>query len=381
LTHLHLDLETRSTVDIKKAGADVYARHPSTDVWCAGFAFDDEPAGLFGRGLPANENVTRVRVHIERGGTVVSHNSAFELAIWNHVMVPRYGWPVLKPEQCICTMAMAYAMSLPGSLDGAAAAVGLDQQKDMKAWRVMLQLSQPRKMMAAECPHCNSEGRIGNRICPRCDGNVDIAVPVWYTPESHPEKFETLYAYCKQDVEVERQLFKRLLPLSQDEQEMWLIDQRINQRGVQVDIKAVKAAKAIVMAEKARLDAEMRLVTGNAVATCNAAGQLTDWLRYRGVEVASIAKNDVVDLLALPTLPDDCRKALKLRQEAAKSSTAKLDAMLLGVCDDGRMRGLFQYHGAGTGRWAGRRAQPQNYPRSSMPQSEIDEIFAMLEAA
>lgn len=351
MTHLHLDFETRSTVDIKKAGADVYARHPSTDVWCIGWSVDDGPVKLWRDEISDSKFIDE----IARGATVIAHNAAFELAIWNHVMVPRYGWPPLKPEQCICTMAMAYAMALPGSLDGAAAAVGLDQQKDMKAWRVMLQLSQPRSEK---------------------DGNV-----VWYTPESHPEKFETLYAYCKQDVEVERQLFKRLLQLSPAEQEMWLIDQRINQRGVQVDLKTVKAAKAIVEAEKARLDAKMRKLTNNAVATCSAAAQITGWLRFRGVETAGVAKGDVVDLLADPTLPADCRAVLKLRQEAAKSSTAKLDAMLLGVCDDGRIRGMFQYHGAATGRWAGRRVQLQNLPRPVLAQDDIDGVFDILEVA
>src|SRR5690606_8932821 len=128
-----------------------------------------------------------------------------------------------------------YAMALPGSLEKAAAAVGIDQQKDMAGNRIMLQLAKPRA--------------IGE------DGTV-----VWW---DDPAKLERLYAYCKQDVEVERELYRRLAPLSDQERKVWLLDYRINQRGVAVDRQAVEAAIKIVEAEKRRLDKAMRDVTGN----------------------------------------------------------------------------------------------------------------------
>lgn len=352
MTTIHIDFETRSTVDLKKAGLDVYARHPQTDVHCMGYAFGEAGVAVWHPPL-SQVSCQNVLDAVTRGATVVCHNAAFELGIWNEIMVPRYGWPGLKPEQVQCTMAMAYAMALPGALVNAAPALGLEERKDAAGARVMMQLAKPRDV--------------------KPDGT-----PVWRTPEDSPEKFAQLYAYCKQDVEVERQLYKRLMKLSEQERRLWQIDQRINQRGVAVDLKAVKTAIEVVTAEKLRLDREMRRVTGNAVATCSAVGQLTQWLKWSGVDVAGVAKADVLEWLESPNLPAVCREALMLRQEAAKSSTAKLEAMLKGVCDDGRMRGLFQYHGASTGRWAGRRVQLQNLPRSKLKQREIDEVFGIL---
>lgn len=349
MTHLFLDFETRSTVDLKKAGLDVYARHPTTDVMCVGWAYGDEPVEVFDRETAQRGQYDLLNFVMD-GVTVIAHNAPFELAIWNEVMVPRYGWPTLKPEQVVCTMAMAYAMALPGSLEKAAAAVGIDQQKDMAGNRIMLQLAKPRAIKE--------------------DGTI-----VWW---NDPAKLEKLYAYCKQDVKVERELYKRLVPLSDQERKIWLLDYRINQRGVAVDRQAVEAAIKIVEAEKRRLDKAMRDVTGNSVVSCSAISQLTDWLRWKGVKADGVAKADVVDLLEQDDLPSECRQALLLRQEAAKSSTAKLEAMTKGVCDDGRMRGLFQYHGAATGRWAGRRVQLQNLPRPKLGQKEIEDVFEIL---
>ena len=139
---LHIDFETRSATDLKKVGLDNYARDPSTDVWCMGFAFDDEPVDLltmpelYNRRMALTHPVAR---HIAEGGEVVAHNAAFELAIWNNKL-RRFGWPELKIEQTRCTMAMTYAMALPGSLEKAAAAVGIKEQKNMAGHRLMMQM-------------------------------------------------------------------------------------------------------------------------------------------------------------------------------------------------------------------------------------------------
>jgi DNA polymerase len=365
---IHVDFETRSAVDLKKAGLDVYARHPSTDVWCMAWARNDDPVLLWDRNSFAWQSCTgELELSVEGGATVIAHNAQFELAIWNHIMVPRYGWPELRPEQVQCTMVMAYAMALPGSLEKAAAAVGFEAQKDMAGHRVMMQLSKPRRGPEVNCRACGGTGVYGGVGGP-------CACTEWW---DDPAKLATLYAYCKQDIEVERQLYKRLLPLSESERRLWLLDQKINNRGVAVDTASARKAVALVAAEKKRLDEEMRVVTGNAVATCTATGQLTQWLRWRGLEVPSVAKADVLEMLDRE-LPDDCRRALLLRQEAAKSSTAKLDAMIEVATVDGRARGLFQYHGAGTGRWAGRKIQTQNMQRPTLGQDEIDEVFDIL---
>jgi len=346
---LHIDFETYSTVDLKTAGLDNYARHPTTDIWCMAFAFDDEPVDLI---TPLDLMFDpRVMEHVAAGGLVYAHNAAFEISIWNHILVPRYGWPALEVEQCRCTMAMAYAMGLPGALVNAAAAVGIGHQKDMSGHRLMLQMAKPRDI--------------------RDDGTI-----VWW---DEPDKLERLYAYCCQDVETERELEQRVMPLSDAEQRLWVLDQKINNRGVPIDRDSAQAALEVAEYERQRLDKEMRRVTGNVVATCGEVKRLTDWARYRGVDLSGVAKNDITDALAKDDLPDEVRQALLIRQAAGKSSVTKVKTMLAAVSWDGRLRGMFQYHGAATGRWAGRKVQLHNLPRPSLLQDEIEDVFAALE--
>lgn len=378
---LHLDFETRSAVDLTKCGADVYSRHRSTEVMCAGYAVGDSEVLMWPGPMAASPIglINRVR----DGATVIAHNAAFELAIWNNVCVPKYGWSPLRAEQMQCTMAMAYAMALPGSLDNASAAVGMEQQKDMVGRRIMLQLSKPRDELP--CPTCFGEGfdewpaspalscPPARTPCRTCHGEGKAYV--WH---DDPAKFERLLAYCRQDVEVERALHKRLMNLSDAERKVWVLDQKINQRGIRVDLKAVKAAIQIVELEQARLNKEMKKVTGGFVGLCTEVSALTRWLKHKGVEVESVAKQDVVELLERTDLPADCRAALRLRQEAAKTSTAKLTAMLKTAGPDHRIRGTLQYHAAGTGRWGGRLIQPQNFARGSLKPEEVEEVFEIL---
>jgi DNA polymerase len=349
MTHLHIDFETRSTLDLKAVGLDNYAKHPTTDVWCMGWALGEVEPLVFCPAIHTAVNPLALE-HVAAGRPVYAHNAPFELAIWNNIMVPRYGWPALKPEQAVCTMALSYAMSLPGALENAAAAVGLDIRKDSAGARLMLQLAKPREV--------------------KPDGTI-----VWW---DDPEKLERLYAYCKTDVEVERQLHKRLLGLPDLERDIWLLDYRVNSRGIYVDRAAVGAAISVVESEQARLNNEMRRVTNNAVATCTATGQLGDWLKYRGVHMDGVAKADVIDALKIDTLPEDVRAALILRQEAAKTSTAKLTKTVESASADGRLRGMFQYHGAGTGRWAARKVQLHNMPRGKLEPAEVEQVISLL---
>jgi DNA polymerase len=346
MTALHIDFETRSRVDLKKAGLDVYSRDASTDVLCMAWAIGDGPVLVWTPEMPAfTPDEARFMQHVAAGGIVVAHNAAFELAIWNNVMAPQYGWPALRPEQVRDTMAMAYAMSLPGGLDNAAAALGLDYRKDAAGYRLMLSMCKP-----------------------KADGS-------WREDD---ESKQRLYAYCKTDVEVERALEKRMMQLSASEQRIWALDHTINNRGIAIDIAAVRAAIAVVEAEQKRLNREMKRVTGGAVDACTQNKALLKWIVAQGVDISSVAKAEVLDALAVEDLPAHVREALRLRQEAAKSSTAKLKAMLECVSADRRVRNAAQYHGAGTGRWAGRKVQFQNVPRPWLKQREIEDILAAL---
>jgi DNA polymerase len=351
---LHVDFETRSAIELRDVGLDNYALHPSTSPWCMGYTLDDEEPRIWipGEDFPADARLLADVV-------VYAHNAAFELAIWNKICVPRYNWPVLNPSNVRCTMAMAYAMGLPGSLDKAADAVKLDMRKDAEGARLMMQMSRPREVR-------------DNSL--RSPG--PYAEYVWWDDEAHRHR---LYEYCKQDVRVERALEKLLLPLSPTEQRVWELDYEINTRGIPLDLVAVKAARLLIDIESGRLNKEMRKVTDNYVGFITEVARLVAWLRLQGVEIDSLAKADVVDALNEDDLPEKARAALLIRQEAGRTSNAKLDTMLSVVGPDARIRQALQYHGAGrTGRWAGRRIQPQNLPRPILSGPEIDDILTFM---
>lgn len=343
----HIDWETRSACDLKRAGLHVYAQHPTTEIILGSWCFDEGPIHTWWPGQPVP---SELRSHIESGGAVWGHNVSFEIELCNNVGV-KHNWPKLSVGQCHDTMALAYSMGLPGSLANAAAAVGLNVSKDTVGQRLMLQMCQPRKINP--------------------DGSIE-----WWDDES---KRLRLAEYGKQDVIVERALVKRLMGLPPYERVIWELDSKINSRGIRVDMTSLAIALRLIDGEKYRLDSEMRKLTSNAVATCTATAQLTRWLALEGVDTEGVAKADILALLDDDNLPDHVRRVLLLRQEAAKSSTAKIAMMMAGADPrDHRIRGVFQYFGAGTGRWAGRRVQFQNLPRPKLSQDEIDQVFGLM---
>lgn len=346
-SYASIDFETFSEVDLTKCGADVYAEDITTEVLCLSYAFEQDPIKEW---RPGQDYPLDLIEHVRNKGIIKGHNSgAFEYLIWNHCLPDEF--LKLDINQVEDTLAQTYAMSLPGALDKAAPASGLNIEKDAKGKRVMLQLCKPKK---------NKDGSLTR-----------------YTPENAPEKFQILYDYCKQDVEVERALSKRLLKLTPKESKLWRLDWLINRRGVEIDVEAAEKALEIVDLEKDALNQKMRDITHNKVATCNAISQIVTFIEAYGIEVPSLAKADLAELLETD-LPKLVREVLLLRQEAAKTSTAKIKSMLKSAGNGSRIRGLFQYHGAITGRWAGRRVQLQNLPRPTLNQKEIDIIFNTL---
>ncbi len=332
MTTIHIDYETRSAVELKDAGVYVYAEDESTDLWCAAYAINNGPVKLW---TPDGDegDLAYAMKHSE---VFVAHNAAFERVV-GRVAKRRYGLPQPRLEQWRCTMAMAYAMALPGSLENAAAAVGLNLRKDMDGHSTMMRMSKPRRARKGEMP-----------------GGV-----YWFDDEERKAK---LYAYCRNDVEVERELEKRLLALRPSELELWHLDQKINDRGIHVDEELCRAAMKVVATAAGWFNDEIRVVSKGKISACSNVGEITEYVRDRGVECTSIAQEALEELLLLD-LPADVRRVLELRQEAAKASVAKIETLLDGKNEDGRTRGLFQYHAASTGRWGGRRFQPQNIKR------------------
>jgi DNA polymerase len=359
---LHFDIETRSTVDLRKTGVYVYAQDPSTDVILGCWAIDDGPVHtwLAGQGIPAELHDA---LRCAAGGEVdvVAHNAAFERILHRHVLAPRYGFPELPMDAWDCTMARGRAMGLPGSLDGALGAMGAPFTKDRQGHSLMLRMCKPR--------------RIEN------DGTV-----VWW---EDADRIERLAAYCAVDVQGERWLDKRVLPLSPEERRVWLADQRLNDRGVPIDVNFCRAAIEVSNQTRDLLDKEMRAVTGGAVPKASNVARLRDWLISKNVmiqppveddelddeeddedgpKVPELRRNDVERLLRDALDGSPVKRALEIRLEAGKSSVKKIDAMLRRVQPDGRVRGMLTYWGAGPGRWsaAGSGIQLQNLPRDGV---------------
>lgn len=178
-----------------------------------------------------------------------------------------------------------------------------------------------------------------------------------------PDDLQALYEYCRQDVRTEMAADKKLLRLRPSEQELWYLDQTINDRGINVDRDLANRALAAVDIATADLNRRMNLVTGGAVNGVTKVADLTQWIADYGYPTESLAKDVLAELLERSDLPDEVEEALLLRQEGGKASVAKISALLRGCSADGRARGLLQFHSASTGRWAGRRFQPQNLKR------------------
>lgn len=352
---LFIDFESRSPVDLRKAGLMRYARDPLTEALMMAFAFRDKPVQRIGEMVGSVYAYGDIWQHVERGGLVVAHNAQFELAIWNYIMVPRFGWPRLRIEQVRCTMAACYAMALPGALEDSAHALGLKIAKDTEGRALMLKMCKPR----ATIP-CVNGG------------------PPTYVYHDSPEMRARLGAYCDTDVAVEREIYKRVVPLSDREQRLWVLDQHINLRGMPFDMPSLEAALIVADKEKERLNGEMARVTEGKVTACSALPALKEWAADFGVMPDTLTKAEVNELLGEECLPDEVEEALKIRQSAGRfTSISKLKA-IQGREMSARVHYALQYHAATTGRWAGRGVQPHNFTRDLPEPHEVEDILMSL---
>lgn len=312
-----------------------YAEHPETGVWC----FSWSVPGAQGDWEPGDEDPIALLAHIEEGGEVVAHNAAFERVIWNWVIRARYcpHWPELKIAQQDCTMARGLALALPAGLDQLGRALKMPVDKDKDGHRLMMQMCKPR----------------------RIEPNGDV---VWWDDR---ERVDRLKLYCRIDREVETNIDGGIPKLSPEERKVWELDQTINDRGVMIDVASVSRALNIVEEAVKRADDRMWWLTDGEVKKCSEAAKIVKWLNARGIPCESVAKGEVEEIvLKASVMGDDlAEEVIHLRRAAAKTSTAKFKAMLNSVCSDGRVRGTLAYHGAATGRWAGRIMQPQNFLR------------------
>ncbi|HRP25374.1 hypothetical protein [Thauera sp.] len=327
---LYIDLETRSACELRKSGTHRYFEDPTTEIIVACYALGDGPVEIWWPGQGCPEAIAE---HALAGGKISGWNvGGFEKIAWDALLGPRHGWPVPTLDQYDDTAAAAAAMGLPRGLGDAARALGSTAQKDDAGHRLMLQMARPRR--------------------PRKGEPTDQLL--WWEDD---DRLARLAAYCADDVRAEREVRRLLVPLPPDEMEAWRFDWLMNSRGVRLDLDLIHAMRRITDQAKEDLDKRMAEATEGAVTACTQVARIVAWLAEQGADIPSLAKAPLGDALESNDLPEHVRAVLELRQSAAKSSTAKLDAMLACVSADGRARGQHLYHGASTGRWSGRLIQ------------------------
>ncbi len=329
-----IDFETRSKADLPEVGLDNYANDPTTEVLCIAFGTCPEDVQVF-KPLDYDYPMKALMIHVANGGKIAAWNAMFEYAIWNCVCVPKYGWPVLKLEQCIDTMAVAAANNIPQSLDDAGAFMDAQYQKDPIGKRLIQKLCKP-----------NSKGGFND----------------------DPELMRQLFDYCAQDVRTEMAIGSVLRPLEDVEQAVWTLTQRINTRGVPVDPRELQNAVLAVQKAQAAIDQECLALTG-----CKPSERqkLLDWLNAQGAGLDDLTAETVSKMLQC-SIPTRVKKALELRQDGSQTSVAKY-AKMLEVQRNGRIRNTLVYHGASTGRWASRGGlNLQNIARPTLSDEEIE---------
>lgn len=349
MKELHIDIETYSSVDLAKCGVYKYVESPDYAVLLFGYSVDGGPVRVID--LASGEAIPReiLEALIDPTVTKVAHNAKFE-RVGTSPMLCDEGLlgkgEYIDPGGWRCTMVHAAALGLPRSLADVGAVLNLRMQKMTEGKDLIRKFCAPQKPTKA-----NGER---TRIL----------------PEDDPEAWEMFQDYNKRDVEVEIAIYQRLskYPLPASEWALYELDQRINDRGVAVDMILVNQAVHMGERAKAELIAEMSDLTG--LDNPYSPAQLKTWLTGRGIAVDALDKDAVAALLD-GSLPDDVRRVLQLRQQAAKSSLAKYEAMRDAVCADGRICGMLQFFGAATGRWSGRIVQPQNLPRSNLSDQDL----------
>ncbi len=332
---IHIDFETRSEIDLTKTGHSRYARHPSTEVHCMAFAGLSGPPSLC---IPHIDLICPISAEIAAGELIYGYHVGFERAIWRHILMPRFGWPDIPDDQWRCSAAKGATHALPRALKHIAVAMSLSHKKDIEGYKIMLKLCKPRKPTKSN-------------------------PSIW---AGTPDEFDKLYAYCLDDVLAERALSKRIIELNTIELKVWQLDQKMNDRGIMVDVDMVQAAIEVGHEAKAIMKKEFTALTNILIKKSVPQSRFLKWLNSNAIHATDTQAGTVVDLLKDEALTPKMRRVLEIKQQLTKTSTAKYEKILIGVCKDRRLRDLLRYHGASTGRWTGNLVQPQNLPKNTL---------------
>lgn len=334
--HLSIDIETRSSVDISKAGAYRYAQSPDFEILLFAYQWDDDEVKI--RDMANGEELPCWLMDALCAPDVIKHayNAAFE---WYCLNRAGYETPI---DQWRCTMAHGLYCGYTAGLDATGRAIGLPQDKQ--------KLAVGKALIRYFCVPCKPTRTNGGRT--------------WNQPWHDADKWELFKEYCKQDVVTEHEILKRLdlFPMPEEEERLWQMDVLMNAYGVRVDTGLIEGALYIDGISTQKLTDEAISLTG--LQNPNSQQQLLKWLRDNGTEAENLKKDTVADLLKdQPT--EQVQRMLEIRQQLGKTSIKKYVAMETARGEGDRIRGLTQYYGANrTGRYAGRLVQLQNLPRN-----------------
>ena len=334
---ISIDIETYSDVDLSKCGVYKYSSSPNFEILLFGYSVDGGDVKVVdlcqGEEIPADI----LAALSDESVTKWAFNAMFE-----RVCLSNYLGEWLEPESWKCSMVWSATLGLPLSLENVGAVLGLEKQK----------LTEGKDLIRYFCVPCKPTKANGGRT-----RNL---------PEHDRERWERFKAYNLRDVEAEMQIQQRLskFPVPDFVWEEYRQDQKINDRGIGVDMEMVKSAIAMDGRSKAELSASMQELT--ELENPNSVQQMKQWLLENGVETDSLDKKAVAGLLQDASEP--LKTVLTLRQQLAKSSVKKYQAMENAVCADSRAHGMFQFYGANrTGRFSGRIIQLQNLPQNHIP--------------
>ena len=345
MKEIHLDVETRSSVDLGKSGIYRYASSPDFEILLLGYSIDG--SGVRVIDLASGETIPDEVLRAFTDDSIIkwAHNSTFErvtLSYWLRRHRPDlFNGDYLVPSSWRCTMVLAAYNGLPLSLDKVGAVLGFEEQK----------MKEGKELIRYFCTPSRTAGRD------------------WNLPEHAPDKWKLFKKYNQRDVEVEMQIFNRLrnYPVPEFVWDEYHLSEEINDRGIMIDRKLVEQAVRIDEITKKDLTEKLKAMTG--LENPNSVMQLKGWLSKQGIETESLGKKDVQELIE--SSPPKIAEVLSLRLMLAKSSVKKYQAMLNAVCDDDRCRGMFFFYGANrTGRFSGRIIQLQNLSRNNMPDLE-----------
>ena len=338
---LEMDIETFSDVDLIKCGVYAYADSPAFEVLLFAYSFDGGETRVID--LAQGEELPGEVAEAVFDGSVVK--TAFN-ANFERTCLSKHFGRYLPPESWHCSAVQAAVLALPRSLEDVGAVLGLDERK----------MKEGKELIRYFCVPCKPTKANGGRR-----RNL---------PCHAPEKWELFKAYCMRDVDVEKAIRKKLykFPIPEGEMELYRLDQRINDRGVLVDMGLVRQAVKCERLHKEVVTRRAYELTG--LENPNSVAQLKGWLGENGVEAESLSRKAVADMIG--ESDGEVEELLRLRLLMAKTSVKKYEAMERSVCSDGRVHGLLQFYGANrTGRWAGRLVQVQNLPQNHIEDLEL----------